>query len=156
MKKVVLTGANGFIGSALLNFLKQKNFKVTSLQRSRETNIDIIKWKIGESFPKKILNADIFIHCAYDNSQSSSNKSSIKDDLNYVGLKKILKQVRSKSRYKFILISSQSAHKSSKSYYGKSKYQLEKMLNYEHNKKIEITIRPGMVYARQNSYVTEL
>ena len=156
MKKVVLTGANGFIGSALLNYLKQKNFKVKSLQRTRANNIDIIKWEIGKNFPKKILNANIFIHCAYDNLHLLNNKKNIENDLNYIGLKKILKQVRSKSRYKFILISSQSAHKSSKSYYGKSKYQLEKMLNYEHNKKVEITIRPGMVYARQNSYVTEL
>ena len=155
MKKVVLTGANGFIGSALLNYLKKKNFKVKSLQRTRANNIDIIKWEIGKNFPKKILDANIFIHCAYDNSQLSSNKSSIENDLNYIGLKKILKQVRNKTKYKFIFISSQSAEKFSKSHYGKLKYRLEGILNYKHNKKVEITIRPGMVYARQKSYNTE-
>lgn len=43
MKNAIVTGANGFIGSALCKELSMRNIQVTAIVRSRESNIDRIK-----------------------------------------------------------------------------------------------------------------
>jgi nucleoside-diphosphate-sugar epimerase len=42
MKKVIITGANGFFGSALTNFLANKGVKVFAIVRNENSNIDRI------------------------------------------------------------------------------------------------------------------
>ncbi len=40
MKKVIVTGANGFIGTALCKELVSQNIQVVAVVRSREANVD--------------------------------------------------------------------------------------------------------------------
>ncbi len=43
--KILITGANGYIGNCLFNFLK-KNFNVSGLDRNNTFNKKIYKWDI--------------------------------------------------------------------------------------------------------------
>lgn len=45
------------------------------------------------------MSADIFIHCAHDNSINSLKKD-IADNVNYLGTQKLVKQIRKKKSYK--------------------------------------------------------
>ena len=72
MKKIVIIGSSGLIGLKLSKFLKKKkNFEIVNLQRNKSNDLNTVQWKLGESLPNKVLQADIFIHCAYDNSVNS-------------------------------------------------------------------------------------
>ena len=122
MKKIVITGANGLIGNSLSKFLENKNYQIVNLQRKNDhiNNHNVKRWKLGDNLPSEILNADIFIHCAYDNSPNCLSKK-FKENINYIGLKKILSKIRKKSAYEFYFLSSQSSKENSKSYYGRLK-----------------------------------
>lgn len=71
MKKILLTGSTGFIGSELLNFLSKKN-KIYILLRKknkrfkRENNIKTIYFKNYNQLNKKLnkIKVDTVIHCA--------------------------------------------------------------------------------------------
>lgn len=155
-KKVVITGSNGFIGKYLTELFEKHSYDVIKLQRSIKKKNDnkTFEWKLGDKFPEQALSSHIFIHCAYD-SRSERLKNNFKQNLNYVGLKKILSQLRSKTNYELYFLSSQSAQDKTRSYYGRLKYQMEKLIKYDNNNGVEIIIRPGMVYGK-NSSVTQL
>ena len=157
MKKIVITGANGFIGKYLTELLEQHKFEVKKLQRANNYHRNdsaIFYWKLGDKLPAEILSSDIFIHCAHDNSPTSLKKS-FTENINYLGLKKILSQIRKKPKYEFYFLSSQTAQKNTKSYYGELKYHMEQLLDHKSDNQTEIIIRPGMVYGK-NSHITQL
>lgn len=155
-KKIVITGSNGFIGMYLTEFFEKHNFEVIKLQRSKKKKNDnkIFEWKLGDKFPKEALSSHIFIHCAYDSDTERLNHD-FKQNLNYIGLQKILSQLRTKTNYEFYFLSSQSAQEKTKSFYGRLKYRMEQLIKYNNHNGIEIVIRPGMVYGK-NSSVTQL
>lgn len=154
MKKIVITGSSGLIGKKLSQFLEKKNFEIINLQRVKLNFTDSLNWKLGETLPKDAIGADIFIHCAHDNSVSSMQKKIIKN-INYTGSKKLFDEIRMKSKYEIYYLSSQTSNEYSKSYYGKLKFNIEKLLKTK-NRNIEVIIRPGIVYSKENSYITEL
>lgn len=78
MKRVIVTGANGFIGTALCKELSEKSIQVTAIVRSRESNIDDIRripdisivycnLSEYEKLPQLIheRNFDVFYHLAW-------------------------------------------------------------------------------------------
>lgn len=78
MKKVIITGANGFIGTALCRELSTKNIQVTAIVRDQESNIDNIRKIPGisivycelskyEKLPQLIRDRkfDVFYHLAW-------------------------------------------------------------------------------------------
>ena len=138
MKKIVITGSSGLIGKKLSQFLEKKNFEIINLQRVKLNFTDSLNWKLGETLPKDAIGADIFIHCAHDNSVSSMQKKIIKN-INYTGSKKLFDEIRMKSKYEIYYLSSQTSNEYSKSYYGKLKFNIEKLLKtknlyaYKHN-----------------------
>ena len=54
MKKVIVTGGNGFIGGNLINFLLNKNFFVINLDKNKYSNVSYLLNK------KKIRNYKFF------------------------------------------------------------------------------------------------
>jgi nucleoside-diphosphate-sugar epimerase len=154
MKKIAITGSSGFIGLKLSEFLKKKNFEIINLQRIKTDNSNVLRWELGKNLPEEAMSADIFIHCAHDNSINSLKKD-IADNVNYLGTQKLVKQIRKKKSYKIYYLSSQSSNEYSKSYYGKLKFNIEKLFDSKYQNK-EIIIRPGIVYSKEKSYITEL
>ena len=99
MKKIAITGSSGLIGLKLSEFLKKKNFEIINLQRIKPDNSNVVRWELGKNLPEKAMSADIFIHCAHDNSINSLKKD-IADNVNYLGTQKLVKQIRKKKSYK--------------------------------------------------------
>ena len=76
-KKILITGANGFLGSAITRLALKKKFKVNVLVRENTniTNLENIKSKINffygdlrdiSSLEKPITNSDVIFHVAAD------------------------------------------------------------------------------------------
>ena len=49
-----------------------------------------------ENHPNEVLESDIFIHCAFDNSKLEQ-QGNLKNNVNYAGFKKILSNLRNKN-----------------------------------------------------------
>ncbi|MCL2819362.1 MAG: NAD(P)-dependent oxidoreductase [Oscillospiraceae bacterium] len=60
MKRVVITGADGFIGNALSNKLK-------------DNNVDVIEVTLEKSLPKNLNNIDVFFHFAREGGYSKDS-----------------------------------------------------------------------------------
>jgi GDP-L-fucose synthase len=61
MKKILITGANGFIGKSLVELLKDK-YEVIPIVKSESTNL-LSQWGVGVIFAKH-KDIDFVIHCA--------------------------------------------------------------------------------------------
>ena len=144
-KLIAITGATGFIGVELVKFLKEKRYKVLTLDRIKKKKSDSIFWKLGYNLPEKCKNIECLIHLACNNLSKKSDLNN--SDIDFLGTKIILnniKKFRKKGRkIKFIFLSSQSSSKNALNLYGKSKFRIEKLMNF----KDDIIIRPGLVYS---------
>ena len=149
--KVSVSGTNGFLGKNIYNYLKLKKFEVLRVQRKfNNERQKFLEWNLGENLPNEVLESDIFIHCAFDNSKLEQ-QNNLKNNINYIGLKKILANLRNK-QCKLFFISSQTANKKTVSNYGKLKFLSEKLI--KKNKKV-IIIKPGLIYCKKNSAVID-
>ena len=66
MKTILVTGASGFIGQNLINFLKEKNFIVKSLSLSEKQDENSYHWNPAEGKidENALINTDIIINLA--------------------------------------------------------------------------------------------
>ena len=93
---MLITGANGVIGSDLVKFFSKKN-KVFALYRTpnkitktlKNKNIIWIKHDLSNKI-KKNINPKIIIHCAVTHAHSKKNKYSDYLNSNIIGLKNVL------------------------------------------------------------------
>jgi nucleoside-diphosphate-sugar epimerase len=138
--RVAITGANGFIGRALLARLDRGGAAVIALTRnprpdsadSRHTWIRYsLEEGIGGSLPD---DCDVLIHCAYG--ISATGKGDIELNVNAV---KALQSAAAGRR--IVFISSMSAHPGALSAYGRGKWAIEGMLR----KDADLVIKPGFV-----------
>lgn len=171
MKKILITGANGFIGSTIVNSItKDKNYKIFVLVRKtsnlqRLSNVlDKISFFYGDvrdknSLAEPIKNVDLIIHCA-------AVLRCIKDityyEVNHLGTKNLVETIieYNPNIQGLIYLSSQAAAGPSNSlcykksyeqcepvsHYGKSKLFAEQEILKYKNKIKSIILRPGAVY----------
>jgi len=146
-KLIAITGATGFIGVELVKFLKEKRYKVLTLDRIKKKKSDSIFWKLGYNLPEECKNIECLIHLACNNLSKKSDLNN--SDIDFLGTKIILNNIKkfrkNGQKIKFIFLSSQSSSKNALSLYGKSKYKIEKLINF----KDDIIIRPGLVYSNK-------
>ncbi len=113
-KKILITGANGFLGSHLCFYFASKGYNVTGTVRFnvmvsnlKHKNIKIIKTKYQDDLDEAIKDADYIIHAAALLSSSFRSKREDFYKANVVLTEKLLEQaVKSKKLKKFIFISS--------------------------------------------------
>lgn len=136
-KKIIITGASGFIGSHLVTHFAQRGWKVTALVRAfpetSAANVIYVKYNLQEQLAEgAFAGADYLVHCAF-----------IKNDIemNVEGTKKLLGMSRKNNLKKNIFISSFSAGKDALSMYGKQKYEVEELFN----SKQDCIVRAGVV-----------
>ncbi len=107
MKKILITGGTGFLGSKIYNYFNQNNF-VRSLGRSSSNDIIC---DLSNKVPQFLnTNFDTVVHCAGKAHSIPKNKSEIQEfnKVNFIGTKNLLKGIDSLSILpkSFIFISS--------------------------------------------------
>ena len=139
---IIITGANGFIGTKLVNYFSSKNWNVIAfvhhLPKEKLENVvyreyDLTKSQNEDSF----IHADYMIHAAYMKKEMHPNAF----EINIQGAKDLLSASRKYNLKKNIFISSMSSRPDALSDYGKQKFIIEKLFNT----KEDVIIRPGLV-----------
>jgi nucleoside-diphosphate-sugar epimerase len=127
---IAITGANGFIGSSLLQYFRGHNYSVIALVR----NASLIPGAEVRSFnlehtprPNLLQGVDVLIHCAFIKIDSHADAGK----LNYEGTKSLIECAYSNKVKKIIFFSSVSAHEHALSSYGKSKLAAESLFNLQ-------------------------
>lgn len=128
-KTVVITGANGFLGSALVKSFKQDGWHVTALVRNahkyKTPGVVYVEYDLSKPFDTSVFaGADYLVHTAY---VKSDNKHPDALNTNLEGTRRLLKASRQYKLTKNIFISSMSAHSGAESIYGKQKLAIEKL-----------------------------
>lgn len=140
---VFITGINGFIGSHLAGYLKEKNIRVHGGSAKTDPRKDLEPVLSGyfqlrfedEYAPEIFAGIDILIHCAY-----SYDRKDIKS-MNIDGTKKLFFAAQDMGVKKQVFLTSYSAKPNSKSDYGFIKYELELFFLRQQ----QLVVRPGLV-----------
>lgn len=138
-KHIVITGANGYIGSALVRYFSQKKYVVTALVRKKPTvvidNVDYQLYEMESNAEMPYLTSDsVVIHCAYSKTKSEP-------DNNIAAAKHLLNEARKKGVSKCIFLSSISVLSTSESYYSQQKKAIEELFD----SKNDLIVRPSLV-----------
>ena len=134
--RVAITGSNGFIGSALKEACAKQGIAVVGLCRNPKLVTDIAFDLNHPSTFAQIPDVNTLIHTAYTTQAKDLKQAYL---ANITGSLALFDYCHTKN-IRIIFLSSCSAHTEAKSFYGKSKYQLEGYLNEN-----DTIIRPGFV-----------
>lgn len=143
--RIVITGANGFIGSCLVEHFAGKGWNVVGLVRemkkSSQPNVSYVAYSLGDPVDDSIFGeTDYFIHAAYIKQGPSQSAASV-HVANVHGAEILLEAAR-KHRVKLsVFISSLSSKENAASTYGQQKYAIEKLFADTHG----AIVRPGLV-----------
>jgi nucleoside-diphosphate-sugar epimerase len=141
---VIITGANGFIGSHLVKHFQQKNWKVLALVHNlpstKLSDVEYFQYDLANQIDETpFTKANYLIHCAYIKYDISSKVDS--NQININGTKQLISLSKKYSLTQNIFLSSMSAQAQAESNYGKQKFTLEKFFTGKN----DLVIRPGLV-----------
>jgi nucleoside-diphosphate-sugar epimerase len=138
--KLLITGANGYIGAKLRHIAKDREHEVISLSRTKGS-LSAEEWShydINDKVPIEIpADAGAVIHLAISGKLASES-----DCIAEISSACLLLKTALRSGAKFIFVSSQTASKDAPTMYGRSKWAIEQ----EVLKAGGWVIRPGQVY----------
>lgn len=148
-KHIVITGANGFIGFALVNYFSQKEYEVSALVRkipsNKILNVDYRLYNLEFNSDFDFLTSNsIVIHCAYSKKEKRINGQ----DCNEFASEHLLNEAHKYSIQKCIFISSLSVVSNSDSYYAQQKSKLESLFNHANS----LIIRPSFVIGNKGLF----
>jgi nucleoside-diphosphate-sugar epimerase len=141
---IVITGANGFLGSTLVQYFSSKNWNVTALVRHPDKfadteNVSYLHYDLSQSVNDGIFkNADYLVHTAYVKQDYEHPNA---HEVNLTAAKNLLAASREHSLKKNVFISSMSAHENAISVYGRQKFAIEKLFNSQR----DVSLRPGLI-----------
>ena len=121
---IAITGANGFLGKALFDKLTKNNWIVRGLVRN-PTTPHFFKWNLPHDVDLRAFEGkvDALIHCSYE-TRGTDLKKSYKTNIE--GTRRTFEEARKAGIEQIIFISSLAAHENALSFYGRSKYEIEK------------------------------
>lgn len=144
-KTVLVTGASGFLGTRLCDYFRGKGFSVRGLVRNttaypfREPGIALFRGDLPDSIDAGAFDgADIVVHCAYTTRFTTREEA---HRVNHDGSARVYELSRKAGARHFVFVSSIGAHAQAESYYGRSKFELEKMFDPTS----DLIIRPGFI-----------
>lgn len=144
-KTVLVTGAAGFLGRGLCDYFRKKGYAVRGLVRNpasypfSEPGVDLFKGVLPDDInPAAFQGVDLVIHAAYSTRLTSPEEAR---GVNYDGTLKVYELSKKANVGRFVFISSTGAHEEAESLYGRSKFELEKLMH----PKTDLIIRPGLI-----------
>jgi len=137
---IAITGADGFIGSALVKHFSTRGWSVVALVREdiprAEKNVTYKLFDLLHSNAIDFSTIDVLVHAAY---QPILKKTDTPNP-NLVGTK-MLAECAMKAGVRVVFFSTLSAHEDAESIYGKTKLKMEKMFDPSR----DLVLRPGLV-----------
>lgn len=129
--KIVITGANGFLGTELVKSFKQDAWQVVAMVRNahsyKTAGVKYVEYDLSKPFDDAALaGADYLVHTAYVKFDSK-HPDALKTNLE--GAKRLLAASRKHKLKHSVFMSSMSAHSEAESVYGKQKLQIEKLFS---------------------------
>jgi nucleoside-diphosphate-sugar epimerase len=168
MKKILITGANGYIGKNLSNYLIKKRYLIINLDKNLK-KINKFNWKVDLLNLTSIKNCvlktkpDYVIHLAARTDLLGKSLNCYKS--NYVGTKNLIKACEKSIQIKRVIFASTSLvnkldykPKSIFDYnpntiYGLSKVKMEQFIRYQHHNFDYCILRPTTIWgAKQNNH----
>lgn len=144
-RAIAISGASGFLGSALCRHLLAHGFAVRALARHPEQRPDTlgrIAWHRcalpDDIEPRAFDSIDVLIHCAYDTRFRSAAHARA---VNVTGSERLFRIARERGVRKIVFISSMSAHANAISLYGRTKLEVEALLD----PLCDLAVRPGHI-----------
>ncbi len=147
-KVCALTGAHGYVGSALHRGLTAAGWTVVSLSRREKLAEDEIRWSLDDasgsgsnalSDELRRREVSAVVHAAWDLRLVRPRDL---ERVNVQGSLRLLDAARAADVPRFVFISSISAFEEAESYYGKTKLAVERAVARQGG----VVIRPGLVY----------
>ena len=146
-KTVAVTGATGLLGRHLCDYFHTKGWRVNALVRDvskypfSKEGINVFNCVLPDTIDlKSIESVDVIIHCAYM-TRFTNLEEAVR--VNEVGTVKLHEAARSAGVKKFVFISSRAARQNAQSYYAKSKFRMESMMDESR----DLIVRPGLILA---------
>lgn len=149
MPKVVITGANGFLGTYLCKHYVQKGWQVNALvhnmPKEQMQSVSYFLYDLADEVEEEhFKGVDYFIHCAYIKVGARHDAL----EVNIEGSERLLKMSRQCRVKKNIFISSIAARKDALSIYGMQKFQCEKLFSQPD----DLIVRPGLILGNGGLY----
>lgn len=141
---IVITGANGFLGTQLVNHFAKKGWEVRALVRNPKTakpqpHVTFMAYDMTKAIDDAIFaGADYLVHAAYIKEDRQHPNAF---ELNMEGTKQLLTASRAHKLKKNIFLSSMSAQSDAVSTYGKQKYAIQALFN----RNADVVIRSGLM-----------
>lgn len=146
--KIAVTGATGFIGSELVNYLTGQGHEVWRLQRQQVSGPlnKFFDLRSIDSIPD-LTGFDVLVHTAF----IRYDKKSIPDSSEFnIATTLALEEACHHTGTKFIFLSTLAAHADSLSHYGKHKYYIEQHLNINRS----LVFKLGLVIGKRGLFET--
>lgn len=146
---IVITGANGFIGSYLTEYFSSQGHQVYALvhhlYKQAPKNVKYRAFDL-KSFASDVIpeGTDVVIHAAY----IPYKKGITQENINEISTVRLYNIAKKKNVSKFIFISSLSASEDAISEYGRSKYKINKIID----KSKDLILEPGLVIGKGGLY----
>ncbi len=148
---IAVTGATGFIGRHLCERFRRAGWDVRALARGTEPypfaveGIRLFRCDLPDVLDEDaVRGARVLVHCAYTTRHTDLETAR---RVNELGTRRVLEVGRALGVEGCVFLSSQSAHEEARSYYGKSKFELERLFALER----DVVIRAGFVLGKAGS-----
>lgn len=139
----VITGAHGYLGSELKDYLRRAGWRVVSASRQSRDKTDIA-YSLGQELPAEAFRGvHALVHCAYDFGPTSWSEIC---RVNVSGTQHLLEQAARAEIRNILTISSISAFPGCRSLYGKAKLLIEEATLAAGG----VVLRPGLIYGGSN------
>lgn len=139
-KTAIVTGATGFIGSALVAALSRAGWNVTALCRHPEVHsggdgVVYRRYELGDALE---YDGEVLVHCAYQPEGDNGAAESI----NVTGSARLIESARARGVRKIVFLSSiMASAANAASRYGREKFRIEQMIDDT----CDVVVRPGLV-----------
>jgi nucleoside-diphosphate-sugar epimerase len=135
-----VTGANGYVGTTVVNCLESEGFQVRRLVRNPQPGTQDYPYAIDTPVAPDVLDGiDALVHCAYDFSVTSRTDVW---ETNVFGTRSLFDQAVASGVRRTIFVSSMSAYPNSRQIYGRAKLASE----IDAFARGVTVIRPGLIY----------